>query len=167
MRDNCPDGISDGDEDDAILENCIRAGMPSPKFTRNAPGRLPVLNSKHIHQKQQIINRPLTSGTSSESNKKCNSIRVLPNQPYPPVHSSGIWISSSSFIDLDSMRVYRTEDTPVLSPTASVSDLSSLSINESFLNNSRNSDCSESDDDEELLQQCIRSGMPEAKRAVA
>lgn len=167
MRDNCPDGISDGDEDDAILENCISAGMPSPKFTRNVPNRLPVLRTKHASQRQPITSRPVTQGIAPESSKKCNSIRLPLNQPYAPVHSNGIWLSSTSFIDIDSMRVYQTEDTPVLSPTASVSDLSSLSINESFLNNSRNSDCSESDDDDELLQQCIRSGMPEAKRAVA
>lgn len=67
---------------------------------------------------------------------------------------------------------YRTEDTPILSPTASISDLSTLSFPEDrmFLyrgrNNSRNSDSSSESEDDELLRQCIRAGMPSEKRAL-
>lgn len=171
MRDNCPDGVSDGEEDDdAILEKCIQAGMPSPKITNVIQNRLHSSQAKQTPPKQQMVNHPyIQEATTTETCKKAYAVRLPPNQPYAPVHSGAMWISNTSVMDVDSMRVYRTEDTPILSPSASISDLSSLSFNESFLNNSRNSDCSSDSDDEddELLRRCIRSGMPLARRAVA
>ncbi|KAG8194965.1 hypothetical protein JTE90_021425 [Oedothorax gibbosus] len=64
---------------------------------------------------------------------------------------------------------YRTEDTPILSPSASISDLSTLSFPEDriFFDRSRNnSQNSDSSSDDELLRQCIRAGMPSEKRAL-
>lgn len=144
--------------------------MPSPKATSDCQKRPSPQTGRtlHVPRKLHTPRRPCTQETSIEPNKKKNHSRLPQNQPPAPVYSNTTWISSTSYIDVDSMRTYQTEDTPVLSPTESISDLSSLSINESFLNNSRNSDfSSESDEDDELLQGVIRLGMPEAKRAVA
>lgn len=145
-RDNCPDGISDVEDDDDIVSECIKAGMPSFKSPTN----------------------------ESDFSAQTKSLRLrTPNQrKLTAAEDRAQYLRKDCYGNLqdDSMCIYRTEDTPILSPTASLSNLSTLSFTddkicqESFLNNSRNSDCSSESEDDELLLQCIQSGMPGAKR---
>ncbi|GIY37704.1 uncharacterized protein CEXT_323901 [Caerostris extrusa] len=161
-RDNCPDGISDDDDDDDILSECIKAGMPDAEILSSGPQYTEQTKSRHLKLPSQ---RKLTAAEDRAMylKKYCGGNM---QQEFLPNASELIAVD-------DSMCVYRTEDTPLLSPTASISDLSTLSFaeeklcQESFLNNSRNSDCSSESEDDELLLQCIRSGMPGEKRAVA
>ncbi|GIY43298.1 uncharacterized protein CDAR_27001 [Caerostris darwini] len=161
-RDNCPDGISDDDDDDDILSECIKAGMPDAEILSSGPQYTEQTKSRNVKLPSQ---RKLTAAEDRAMylKKYCGGNM---QQEFLPNASELIAVD-------DSMCVYRTEDTPLLSPTASLSDLSTLSFaeeklcQESFLNNSRNSDCSSESEDDELLLQCIRSGMPGEKRAVA
>ncbi|GFS69605.1 uncharacterized protein TNCV_1429202 [Trichonephila clavipes] len=145
-RDNCPDGISDVEDDDDIVSECIKAGMPSSKSPTN--------DSHYSAQTKNLQPQNQRKLTAAE-----DRAQYLRKDCYGNLQE-------------DSMCIYRTEDTPILSPTASLSDLSTLSFaddkicQESFLNNSRNSDCSSESEDDELLLQCIRSGMPGAKRVI-
>ncbi|GFY53024.1 uncharacterized protein TNIN_52721 [Trichonephila inaurata madagascariensis] len=144
-RDNCPDGISDVEDDDDIVSECIKAGMPSSKSPTN--------DSHYSAQTKNLRPQNQRKLTAAE-----DRAQYLRKDCYGNLQD-------------DSMCIYRTEDTPILSPTASLSDLSTLSFaddkicQESFLNNSRNSDCSSESEDDELLLQCIRSGMPGAKKS--
>ncbi|GBL80341.1 hypothetical protein AVEN_92251-1 [Araneus ventricosus] len=160
-RDNCPDGVSDGeDEDDDILNEIIKAGKPDSKTDTNksvyAETR-PCLKSQNQRRLTAAEDRQLYLNKYYYGN-------IMPKACAPENSLIGIE---------DCTRVWRTEDTPILSPFASVSDLSTLSFTEdkvcqeSFLNNSRNSDCSSESEDDELLRQCIRQGMPGARRVTA
>ncbi|GFS49736.1 uncharacterized protein NPIL_418511 [Nephila pilipes] len=139
-RDNRPDGISDAEDDDDIVTECIKAGMPSSKSSLN--GADYSLQNKNRRFKP-LNQRKLTVAEAQLLRKDCYGN-----------------------LQEDSMCIYRTEDTPILSPSASLSDLSTLSFADDkiCLNNSRNSLCSSESEDDELLLQCIRSGMPGAKR---
>ncbi|KAF8792572.1 adenomatous polyposis coli protein-like [Argiope bruennichi] len=164
-RDNCPDGVSDGeDEDDDMLNEIINAGKPNSSSETNKssyPESKPCLKSQNQKKLTAAEDRAL----------------YLNKYYYGNIISKDIvrTASANAFIGIDdSTYVYRTEDTPILSPSASLSDLSTLSFTEdkvcqeSFLNNSRNSeDCSSESEDDELLRQCIRQGMPGARRVAA
>ncbi|XP_054717840.1 adenomatous polyposis coli protein-like [Uloborus diversus] len=168
MRDNCPDGISDDDDD--LIENCIRAGMPNTVTSKCLHKRPAASSNVELPKKIQNSKQQYVSEMRNDSVKKYCNARLPQGPIYSPIHNNTAWISGSSLIEVDSMRVYQTEDTPILSPSASISDLSSLSFNDdkschdSFLNNSRNSDCSSESEDDEILIQCIRSGMPSSRR---
>nr|XP_042909874.1 uncharacterized protein LOC107446061 isoform X2 [Parasteatoda tepidariorum] len=176
-RDNHrPDGISDGEDDDDIIMACINAGKPKRKTEnksmreQSSQNQTPIIspNKLVLQQQKRCINNNISLGSMHQSmsfappKSRWTSPIVVPDHGLvTPVEESPC--------------VYKTEDTPVLSPTASMSDLSCLSFSEdksthSNLNNSRNSDISsdtDDDDDDELLLQCIQSGMPSAKKAIA
>lgn len=96
----------------------------------------------------------------------------LPTQiPSGPVHNhaqqgicGGVW-------GADTIRTYCTEDTPAISHAASISDLSTLSIPGEESNKSHtlrpilNDSGDNSSDNDNLLEQCIQSGMPKARPA--
>ncbi|XP_042223526.1 adenomatous polyposis coli protein-like isoform X3 [Homarus americanus] len=153
---------SDSESEDLLAE-CISSGMPD-NTRRN---------------KQQYSGRGTSRIAQPSSRVRGSGIPVvkasnLPTQiPSGPAHShaqqgvgGGVWGG-------DTLRTYCTEDTPAsISHAASISDLSQLSIpgeeptkerHPSGLRPSLNDSGDNSSDNDNLLEQCIQSGMPKAR----
>lgn len=156
---------SDSESEDLLAE-CISSGMPDN--TRRS--------------KQQYSGRATSRIAQPSSRVRGSGIPVvkasnLPTQiPSAPTQShaqqgvgSGVWGG-------DTLRTYCTEDTPAsISHAASISDLSQLSIpgeeptkerHPSGQRPSLNDSGDNSSDNDNLLEQCIQSGMPKARPGV-
>ncbi|XP_068213192.1 uncharacterized protein [Palaemon carinicauda] len=152
--------------DSDILAECISSGMPdnSRRNKQQYSGRAPTRISQPASNRSRGSGIPVVKPTSN-----------LPTQiPSGPVHNhahqgicGGVWGG-------DTLRTYCTEDTPAISHAASISDLSTLSIpgEESSaasstkahgLRPSLNDSGDNSSDNDNLLEQCIQSGMPKAR----
>nr|XP_045605342.1 adenomatous polyposis coli protein-like isoform X3 [Procambarus clarkii] len=156
---------SDSESEDLLAE-CISSGMPD--------------NIRR--KKQQYSDRGTSRIAQPSSRVRGSGIPVvkasnLPTQiPSGPAHShaqqgvgGGVWGG-------DTLRTYCTEDTPAsISHAASISDLSQISIpgeeptkerHPSGLRPSLNDSGDNSSDNDNLLEQCIQSGMPKARPGV-
>ncbi|KAK7066659.1 anaphase-promoting complex subunit 2 [Halocaridina rubra] len=146
--------------DSDILAECISSGMPdsSRRNKQQYSGRTPTRISQPSSNRARGSGIPVVKATN------------LPTQiPSGPVHNhahqgicGGVWGG-------DTLRTYCTEDTPAISHATSISDLSQLSIpgeesNKSHsLRPSLNDSGDNSSDNDNLLEQCIQSGMPKAR----
>lgn len=174
-----------------------RSPVVSERMSFTNPGNQPAMYSNPANQPMVSLNRGNQPTTFSTSENQLTMYTNLGNHPttfsntgthqkmYSNPGNQPKKISDSSSDNFqkkyqcwvqdfpDATCTYRTEDTPIISPSASVSDLSTLSFSEDrmyldcSLNNSRNSDCSSDSEEDELLRQCIKSGMPSEKRALA
>ncbi|KAK8740606.1 hypothetical protein OTU49_002989 [Cherax quadricarinatus] len=156
---------SDSESEDLLAE-CISSGMPDN--IRRKKQQYSSRGTSHIAQPSSRIR-----GSGIPVVKASN----LPTQiPSGPAHShaqqgvgGGVWGG-------DTLRTYCTEDTPAsISHAASISDLSQLSIpgeeptkerHPSGLRPSLNDSGDNSSDNDNLLEQCIQSGMPKVRPGV-
>lgn len=157
--------LSENDEDDDILADCINIGMQNNRHRQTKTGSQ--------HESSSKI--PSLNNLKSSHGRPHGSGIPIPRSGIPTPRSivSGASASRSATnataLNADCMRTYYTEDTPaVLSHAGSNSDLSVLSMQTD--NKSRKDYLSDdssnlSGDNDNILAECIQSGMPKAKSA--
>ncbi|KFM79492.1 hypothetical protein X975_26479, partial [Stegodyphus mimosarum] len=151
---------------DNLLSKGTRGNISNSKFV-GMEDKLCITSKKNVIQKLHSQEKATLFENKKEYRKK-NPFSSLPvTNACTPLHNpSPVLIPNSSSIDVDTLRVYEIEDTPIISRTASVNDLSlwteEKSYHEKHLNISRNSDCSSESEDIELPQ-CDKSSKKGAK----
>ncbi|XP_035209971.1 uncharacterized protein LOC118184416 [Stegodyphus dumicola] len=141
---------------DNLLSKSTRGNILNSKFV-GMEDRLCVTSKKNVVQKLHSQEKATLFENKKEYRKKYPFSSLPVTNACTPLHNpSPVSIPNSSFIDVDTLRVYEIEDTPIISRTASVNDLSlwadEKSYHEKHLNISRNSDCSSESEDIELSQ---------------
>ncbi|CAH1989415.1 unnamed protein product [Acanthoscelides obtectus] len=158
-----PESEDDGDED--ILAACISDGMQNNSASQAAPTASSTPTSKLCNFKfapkpSHVTNIPMR--------------RSSPRGAVPPVRhpiDDGplvVRINSELRPANDTLKTYCTEDTPAhLSQAGSNSDLSLLSIEKGGRKGEYSSDESSnlSGDNDNILAECIQSGMPQVKKS--
>ncbi|XP_023235094.1 adenomatous polyposis coli protein-like [Centruroides sculpturatus] len=158
-----------------MLAACINSGMPNNSSYHNGHNNSK-LRSK-LNNLGNISRQLRTSNLPSKSNNvKLNQPVLNISKPIIysniPTANSNLNLHAGSFGD-DSLKIYKTEDTPSnLSHATSLSDLSNVSCTESNrdveVSKSNRDTCSDSsslcDENDNLLLQCIQSGMPQSKK---
>ncbi|XP_063230736.1 uncharacterized protein LOC134535524 isoform X1 [Bacillus rossius redtenbacheri] len=144
--------VSEGEEetDEDMLAACINIGMQN---SRQRPG-----------------SRASTSGTASRplSYPRSSGIPVRLQAPGRPARQQPAnYIESAGGPCDDALQTYHTEGTPAnISQAGSHSDLSVLSVEESRLEGvteERPADLSDDSSNDNILAECIQSGMPKAR----
>lgn len=159
-----------------ILAACINSGMPNNNNYSNGH------NKSNLRLKKNTFD-PIARQIIANNSPSKSDIRLA--QPIlhmsKPLVYSNVATTSSNLGDHrgsfgeDSLKIYKTEDTPSsLSHATSLSDLSNVSCTESNkdieVSKSNRDTCSDSsslcDENDNLLLQCIQSGMPQSKKKI-
>nr|CAH7717003.1 unnamed protein product [Callosobruchus chinensis] len=161
-----PESEDDGDED--ILAACISDGMQNNRASQGPPTATSTPTSK-LPQLCSFKFAPKPSHVTSIPMRRSNPREVVPQIRHPMTDSPLVGRLNNELRPAnDTLKTYCTEDTPAqLSHAGSNSDLSLLSItHEKSGRKEYSSDESSnlSGENDNILAECIQSGMPQAKK---